>query len=236
MHRQRNLRNRRGIYAALLGVLLIPLMALVALSIDVGVMFNARTEAQDVADACALVGSRSINTTARDTTVVPNVTKMFAAAVPADSRMKIINKELTIADNLTMRVGTYRYVTSGVPSPEFRGFTSYTTGQMPTLVQTTVRYRGDTFFGRVLGAATYDVSAVATAVHRPRDVAVVMDLSGSMRYGSNIGVSDGQPNESVVSGPLTSDPRVPQFGHYTTTTPSSTRRFHATSPYTQSDG
>ncbi|MGL4462873.1 MAG: pilus assembly protein TadG-related protein, partial [Planctomycetia bacterium] len=236
MHLRRNPRSRRGMYAALFGILLIPMMALVALSIDVGIMFNARTEAQDVADASALVGARSINTTARDTAVVSNVSKMFATSVPDAHRIKIINKQLSMANNVTMKIGTYRYVTASVPTPEFRGFTTLANGQMPTLVQATVRYKGDTFFGKVFSASTYDVSTVATAIHRPRDISIVMDLSGSMRFGSNVGASNVTPNEGVISGPLTSDSRVPQFGHYTTTSPSSSRRFHATSPYTRTNG
>ncbi|MGL4464232.1 MAG: TadE/TadG family type IV pilus assembly protein, partial [Planctomycetia bacterium] len=116
--------SRRGILAPLFAVLLIPMMGLLALSIDVGMMMNARTECQDVADMCALVGSRSINSDSRETKVVETVGKMFAAAVPEMHRVKVLSKPLTVADNITMEVGTYRYVTSGVPRPEFRGFTT----------------------------------------------------------------------------------------------------------------
>ena len=43
-------------------------------------------------------------------------------------------------------------------------------------------------FGKVMGGQFLaNVSSTAQAVHRPRDIALVMDLSGSMRMGTCLG-------------------------------------------------
>ena len=42
-----------------------------------------------------------------------------------------------------------------------------------------------TFFNKVMGVSTMSTGARATAVHRPVDVAVTIDITGSMRFGSS---------------------------------------------------
>src|SRR5262249_16915619 len=57
-----------------------------------------------------------------------------------------------------------------------------------------------------------NITATATAAHRPRDIAIVLDYSGSMRFASLMG--------TPYSGDRTSnngDSAVPAFGHYSST-------------------
>jgi hypothetical protein len=56
------------------------------------------------------------------------------------------------------------------------------------LIQATVNYQGQYAFARVFGMTAFSVGTVATAAHRPRDVAVILDYSGSMRFGSILGL------------------------------------------------
>ena len=66
-------------------------------------------------------------------------------------------------------------------------------------------------FGKLLGATVLpSVTATAQAVHRPRDIALVMDLSGSMRMGTCLGF-DFYPTSRTTNNP---DTLVPTFGHY----------------------
>ncbi|MGL4462870.1 MAG: hypothetical protein ACRC1K_12030, partial [Planctomycetia bacterium] len=157
--------------------------------------------------------------------------------VPEMHRVKVLSKPLTVADNITMEVGTYRYVTSGVPRPEFRGFTTLSTGQMPTLVRSNVRFVGDTFFGKVFGMSNYTYNTTAVAIHRPRDIAVVMDLSVSMRFGSMTGTTTASGNDGALGRGLNNDRRVPKFGHYSAANadPNTERQFYGTSNYIRPD-
>jgi len=55
-----------------------------------------------------------------------------------------------------------------------------------------------------------NVSATAQAVHRPRDIALVLDLSGSMRFGTCLGF-DFYTTSRTSNNP---DPLIPTFGQY----------------------
>jgi len=69
----------------------------------------------------------------------------------------------------------------------------------------------DTYFGRVLGVSSMQVSARATAVHRPRDIAISLDFSGSMKYSSEFNYPSASAVVDVTGG-LNPDDRFPRFG------------------------
>jgi hypothetical protein len=82
-------------------------------------------------------------------------------------------------------------------------------------------------FARIFNLSSANVKAEATSAHRPRDVAIILDFSGSMRFGSLMG--------TPYSGNRTSnngDSVVPQFGHYSSSSADlSTNSF--TMPYAE---
>src|SRR5262249_30931605 len=94
-------------------------------------------------------------------------------------------------------------------------FDPYFTGTKPddenwSAVRVTVSASQPTFFARVLGINTVPASAVAVAVHRPRDIALVLDFSGSMRFSS----LSAYPYSGTKTGSLNPDPKFPKFGHW----------------------
>src|SRR5206468_284049 len=62
-------------------------------------------------------------------------------------------------------------------------------------------------------------TASATAVCRPRDIAIVLDFSGSMRFQSETAY----PPNADITGSLNPDPVVPRFGHWSAMTGSMQR-------------
>jgi Flp pilus assembly protein TadG len=54
--------SRRGMSAPLLALLLIPLMGMIAFSVDIGYMITVRTELQNAADAAAMAGAQQLMT------------------------------------------------------------------------------------------------------------------------------------------------------------------------------
>src|SRR5207244_7882675 len=62
-------------------------------------------------------------------------------------------------------------------------------GENWSLVTTTVSYSDTTYFAKFFNVSSYSLSATATAVHRPRDLAIIIDLSGSMSFDSLLGGS-----------------------------------------------
>jgi hypothetical protein len=69
-----------------------------------------------------------------------------------------------------------------------------------------------TFFGKLFSINNYKVQGVATAVHRPRDLAFVLDFSGSMRFSS----TSSYPPFSTVTGSMNPDQRIPAYGPWST--------------------
>lgn len=79
----------------------------------------------------------------------------------------------------------------------------------------------NTAFGRALGVNSFPIRATATAVNRPRDVAIVLDVSGSMQFSSQMGVPTDTNTQvggySILHRSNNPDPIVPEFGHYSST-------------------
>ncbi len=95
-----------------------------------------------------------------------------------------------------MQIGTYNYnaTTQSFPTPPFTGLTTVTAGgTVPanstnwSLCQVQVTSTVNTVFGKVFGLSSFNTTTTAAAAHRPRDIAVILDYSGSMRFGSLLG-------------------------------------------------
>ena len=85
-----------------------------------------------------------------------------------------------------------------------------------SLTQVTVTQQIGLTFAVLMGVTGSNVSATATAAHRPRDVAIVLDYSGSMNNESDLWNNEtylGTANDS----PNSNDTIVPAFGHYSDT-------------------
>src|SRR5262249_14203939 len=199
----------------------------VALAIDLGVMAVARTQCQNAADTAAMAAARTLNGD-------PNTNNNMAAAAQAGVNAAPGNVILAAnvpggtasssgsssykGGNVTIEFGSYTYDSA---QSKFVAKLPKDANDNWTLARSTVTYDGKTFFARVLGQTAFNTSATATAVHRPRDVAVVLDFSGSMRFGSLLGIPYyGQrqaSGQSPASGSNNAESAFPQFGHYSDT-------------------
>ena len=130
--------------------------------------------------------------------------------------MPILGTTLT-ATNVTATHGTYRYnsITQSF-SPQF----TLNTGELYNLTQAAVNVTLPTTFAKAIGVSTFNVSATATAAHRPRDVVLVLDYSGSMNNESDLWnnesyLDNGQsaPNNTNDTS-NNSETVYPLFGHY----------------------
>jgi Flp pilus assembly protein TadG len=195
---------RKGMIVPLIAVCSIGLLAFVALAIDLGLMMIARTQCQDAADAAAMAGARTLNGDAANNNNYGQVGPNATAAATAHS---VLSQPLTSA-NVSVTVGDYYYDTS---SASFKiNATARQTGDNWTLAQATVTYQGNFFFAQVFGLSGFNTSALATAAHRPRDVCIIQDFSGSMRFDSLLGT----PHGGMRTASMNADPNYPQWGHY----------------------
>ena len=193
---------------AFLALVLVVLVGFLALAIDIGMLAIARSQAQNAADVAALTAARTVNGDPSTSYNQANATSNAQAIVSYNA----ILRQPIASTQLALTYGTYDYNQS---SQTF-GANYPGTANMPyTAVTATVTAQNiPTVFGKVLGASFLPaVSATAQAAHRPRDIALVMDLSGSMRFGTCNGF-DFYTSSRTSNNP---DPLIPSFGPYSAT-------------------
>jgi Putative Flp pilus-assembly TadE/G-like len=197
--------RRDGIIVPIVAVSLVALMGFVALAIDIGMMVVARTQAQNAADIAALAGARTLDGTSSN-----NVPGAIVVATQSAQNNLVLNVPITAPQVTTVQAGIYRYDTT---AQRFQ----VVFGQTPAIneafgaMQVAIRTQQPTVFANVLGIQSIAVGAVATAVHRPTDLAVVLDFSGSMAYCSQFFYPDSS-GYSPATGSLNPDPNFPRFG------------------------
>ncbi|MCA9151233.1 MAG: TadE/TadG family protein [Planctomycetales bacterium] len=159
---RRSAKSRRGAIVVLTAFLLIFLMALMALSIDVGYMQNARVEMDRAVDAGALAGAGML---------VEGVDEAQAEAREFVQRNNVAGRPLN-DDELEIEVGQWDRTNESFSS----------SNNVPFAIHVRAA-RNDVrpmFFGRVFGRDSFAVASEAIAMYQPRDIVVVLDYSASM--------------------------------------------------------
>jgi uncharacterized protein YegL len=189
-------RRRRGVIIVLTALLLIGMMAILAFSIDIGYMQNARVEMDRAVDAGALAGAGML---VEGDAEAANEARIFAQQNPVAGR-PLENNELQI------QVGAW--------DRDSRTFTPSTTLPYAISVRAERPNVRPMFFGRVLGRDSFSVASEAVAVYQPRDIVLVLDYSGSMNDDSefrNIG-SIGQDEVEANLLQIYQELGAPTFG------------------------
>ncbi len=204
--------RRPGTIVPVMALCVTGLFGFIALAVDLGMLAVTRTQCQNAADAASLAGARQLNNATTST-------NNNAAAADTQARGTVTGNTLMNAPfdatNISaVDIGTYTYDTST------QKFVASFTGSKAasdswTAVRVTLAADQPTFFARIFGITKMPTGAVAVAVHRPRDIALILDFSTSMLFGSvshwdtRWGTSTG-----VVRGLLNPDANWPKFGHY----------------------
>jgi len=168
--------RERAVVAVQVGVMLTVLIGVAALSIDVGVMYNAKGDLQRTADAAALAAAESLGNWGGGNPI----DDARAAALEFTQRNKVFGQEVTMDPGNDVTFG--RATFNGAS-----GDYDFTPDEvMPDAVRVRVRKTVDSangaltlYFARIFGIEHTDIEAEAIAVMVPRDIAIVADLSGS---------------------------------------------------------
>lgn len=195
--------SRQGTVLPIVTICLVGLVGFIALAIDIGMMAVARSQAQNAADVAALAGARTLDGKSTNNNSAAAVTMSETAA----TNNSILNTNITAAQVTTKQVGIYRYDTTAQRFQAVFG-QAPGTNEAYGVMQVTISTQQPTYFARIFGVQSLNIGATATAVHRPRDVSVVLDFSGSMGYSSFVN----WPASGNKSGSLNPDPRFPRFG------------------------
>jgi hypothetical protein len=208
--------KRAGTVLPMLGVCLISLIGFVGLAIDLGMLAVARTHCQNAADAAALVGTRTLNN--NGTVAFSNLPAAVTAATTTATSNPLMSTYFTTAQVSEIDAGQYLYnpttLTFGVSSwtnVTGGGAVSPSSGSW-TAMRVTLAVSQPTYFMRVFGVTSMPSGALATAVYRPRDVAFVLDMTGSMKFSSTFNSANTTTTYQYQS--LNPDTTVPTYGHY----------------------
>lgn len=200
---------REGSILPLLAVSLVALLGMIALAVDIGLVTVARTQAQDCADLAALSGTRQLNGNSTNISNLNNVNGAISTARDRADDNRVLQTLINSAD-VNVRAGTYTYNTS---SQRFNpNFPASPDPDAWSIMEVTISGSVPTFFGRVFGVNAFALKTQATAAHRPRDVALVLDFSGSMKFGCECALQTG--NGGDLRGSLNGDDNYPKFGHW----------------------
>ena len=199
---RKQLKRHRGIIMPLVAVALIALVGLLALAVDIGRLSVARSECQTAADAAAIAGARSLDGT-------QNLSAATTTALNAASSCKVLGASIPTSE-VTVALGSYHY------DPTAQKFTPQIPAVSPdnyNLTQVTITHKVSTTFARVLGTTISTVTATSVAAHQPRDVAIILDYSGSMNNESDLWNNESYLG-SANNSPNNTDPIFPQWGPY----------------------
>jgi Flp pilus assembly protein TadG len=195
---------RRGHILPLTALVMVSLCGFVAMALDLGVIIVARTQCQNAADAGSLASTRNLDN--KPTSTNSNQPTALIAANASVQQNQLLAGKFTSANITSVRYGVYDYNTAATP-PQFQ--VSYPSappaGRSWTATEVTVNASTNRFFGQLIGSAALTTNARAVSVYRPRDIAMTLDMTGSMKNASLT-----SHNDNYAS----CDPVYPQMGHY----------------------
>ncbi|MGE3775612.1 MAG: VWA domain-containing protein [Pirellulaceae bacterium] len=136
-------------------------MALFALSLDLGYICSVRADLQSAVDAGALAG----------TGVILDGKSKASATAKRFADLNLENSGVPDEQAVAVEVGHWD-IQSRIFAPN---------AQPMDAVKVTARVdKASLFFGRVIGTSNFTTEASAVATYRPRDIMLVLDVSGSM--------------------------------------------------------
>ena len=146
--------------------MLVILLGMIAFAVDLGYVALARTQLQAAADATALAAAANVN---QPQSTMVAAAQYFASQQAVAGRAVQVNSSDILYGNWD--VSSRTFTSSSTPG-----------NAMQVTVRTNQTNGGKTglFFGRIFGLASVSESATAVATVNPRDIAFVIDLSGSM--------------------------------------------------------
>ncbi len=175
---------RRGMMVVYTGIMLVVLLAMVAFSVDLGYMYTLQSRLERAVDSAALAGAGALvdgSAAASDKAVE------FLVRNPIDSTI-VANDPAELASQKAQFLADHPDELEIEPVLWDNATGSYVSGaNQPNAVRVKMEYRDlPLFFGRVLGQSAFIVRAEAIATYQPRDIVLVLDLSGSMNDDSEL--------------------------------------------------
>ncbi len=159
--------HRRGALVVMAAVMVAFLLGVVAVGLDLGFVVLIRTQLQAAADAAAMAGAGAMGLPRE--AMVAQAQKAAARHIAGGHPVRLLNADIEY----------------GIWDTTTRRFTP-TVAKVGNAIRVTARMEASAgeeapaLFGRVFGHMSFAQKASAVAMANPRDIAFVVDLSGSM--------------------------------------------------------
>ena len=184
--------KRRGAILVLAAMLMVVLLMVVAFSVDLGIVASAGTDMKRATDAAALAGAgvliegaEAANLQAFEFMVRNPVGNYNLAAEDDDWKNNLATLLAAHQDEFETAVGHWDAQTRTFVESDNLPSTIRVAASRPDL---------PLFFAKIFGHNNFTVSAESIAQYQPRDIAIVLDFSGSMNDDSELKRIDSNGN------------------------------------------
>lgn len=185
--RKPELLRRRGAIVVLSAILMIVFMGMLAFSVDTGYMFTMQTQLQRSVDAAALAGAGALvdgQEQAQASVVeylVRNPVGSAGLTKAADESLEYRIQEFLAHFGEELEIEMGHWNPDAIDPATGRAGLLELSNELPSTIGVRMTYPNQNlFFGRLLGRNHFNVSAQSVAMYQPRDIVLVLDLSGSM--------------------------------------------------------
>ncbi|HLA85720.1 MAG TPA: VWA domain-containing protein [Thermoguttaceae bacterium] len=180
---RREARNRKGVIIVLASLLMIFMLGLLAFSIDLGYMMSVQGEMDRAVDCSALAGAGALVDGA-DEARLASLDVLLYNSVGSQGISEQDSRQAKLYQWLDKHPNDFE-TEVGHWNPATRTFAQ--NDVLPSAIHVMASYEHpSTFFARIFGIDSFRVTSEATARYQPRDIALVLDFSGSMNDDSEL--------------------------------------------------
>ncbi|MFO0948922.1 MAG: pilus assembly protein TadG-related protein [Planctomycetota bacterium] len=169
---------RRGVVLVLAALLMVVIFGMVAFAIDIGYISFVKTELQRSADAAAHAAVIELVKTDSADSAIATAKSMAAFNKAAGKEV-----ELDVGD---VKIGRRNLIANSNPAAYNYNWTTASGANCIKVIARKTKQSSmgplSLFFAPVMGIADADVEATSIAVLAPRDIVLVIDVSGSMHH------------------------------------------------------
>ena len=165
-------KNRNGAMLVLVAVVMIILFVASALAIDIAYMHATRAELRTATDAASRAASEALGRLQSTSAATEAAFAVASANTVAGSPLSLAVNDIEFGTHVVEPDGRFRFVPGGSPLNTVRIVGRRTTGSPSGPIPL--------FFGPIFGQTTFQPIQQATSCRLDRDIALVLDVSGSM--------------------------------------------------------
>lgn len=170
--RQKSHNARRGAMLVFVAIVIVILFVAAALAVDIAHMHMIRAELRTATDAAARAGAESLGRQQKDRLAVQAAIDTAALNIVAGRPLELREREVVLGHNTPNGRGGFDFSPGGQPTNAVRVTGTRQAGSLSGPVPL--------IFAPLFGVSQFEPIQIATAGRLDRDIALVLDVSGSM--------------------------------------------------------